>query len=57
MIIGLFFSTLLLFAFPLIFKWIQIPDYELFTAASIFERVGEILQYLFQLGGLARENT
>jgi hypothetical protein len=29
----------------------------LFTAASIFERVGEILQYLFQLGGLARENT
>ncbi len=57
MIIGLLFTAFLLFIFPLLFKLIQIPDYEFFTARNIFARVWEIIQYVFQIWGLARENS
>jgi hypothetical protein len=57
MIIWLLFTALLLFVFPLLFKLINIPDYEFFSARSIFQRVGEILQYIFQLWWLARDNS
>jgi hypothetical protein len=57
MIIWLLFTAFLLFVFPLLFKLINIPDYEFFTAGNIFRRVGEILQYIFQLGGLAKDNS
>jgi len=49
MIIGIILTLILLFVFPLIFKKLQIPGYEIFTTGAIFAKVGDILSYLFGL--------
>jgi len=46
MILGMFLTITLLFVFPLVFKWMKIPNAEDYTAKWIFNRVGEIIKSL-----------
>ena len=52
MVIGVIFTLVLLFLFPVLFEKLNIPGYEVFTARNIFAKVGELLSYFFEIGGL-----
>lgn len=55
MIIGIVLTMFLLTFFPILFEQLHVTGYETYTASNIFNRVGEILNSLLQLGNLVRE--
>lgn len=56
MIIGIIFTVVLMFVFPLIFKWMNVKGYENYSARNIFNRSWELIKYVFQLGDVITES-
>jgi len=56
MIIGIIFTIVLMFLFPLIFKWMNVKWYENYSARNIFNRSWELIKYVFQLGDVIQES-
>ena len=56
MIIGIFLTVILLFLFPLIFKWIWLEGYERYTAKSIFNKAWDIIKGAFKLKDVIKES-
>ena len=50
MMIGIVLTILFLILFPLLMRQLWIMNYEMFTAPNIFNRVGEIMNYLLTMG-------
>lgn len=50
MMIGVILTIIFLIIFPLFLHWLWVINYEMFSAPSIFNRVGQILNYLLSLG-------
>jgi hypothetical protein len=49
-------TLIFLFAFPIIFKRLDVPGYEAYTASNIFDRSTEIISALFLFGTEAAQN-
>jgi len=47
MVLGIFLTLFFLFVFPIIFKRIQLPGYEAYTANNVFAHTSYILRSLF----------
>jgi len=56
MIIGIFLTVILLFLFPLIFKWVWLENYSKYTAKNIFAKAWDILKGAFKLKDVIRES-
>lgn len=56
MILWIFMTLIFLFAFPIIFKRLNVPGYEAYTANNIFDKSTEIISALFLFGTDAAEN-
>lgn len=56
MIIWIFLTVILLFLFPLIFKWVWLENYERYSAKNIFNKAGQILNWAFQLKDVIKES-
>ena len=56
MIIGIIFTIVLMFIFPLIFKWMNVKWYENYSARNIFNRSWELIKYVFTLGDVIQES-
>jgi hypothetical protein len=56
MIIGIIFTIVLMFIFPLIFKWMNVKWYENYSARGIFNRSWELIKYVFQLGDVIKQS-
>lgn len=56
MIIGIFLTVILLFLFPLIFKWIWLEGYERYTAKNIFNKAWDIIKGAFKLKDVIKES-
>lgn len=56
MIIGIIFTIVLMFLFPMIFKWMNVKWYENYSAKNIFNRSWELIKYVFQLGDVIKES-
>ncbi|AKH32618.1 hypothetical protein XF24_00258 [candidate division SR1 bacterium Aalborg_AAW-1] len=54
MMIGIILTIIFLIIFPLFLRRVGVLNYEAFTAPAIFARVGQILNYLFSIGGLVQ---
>ena len=54
MIIWIILVIIFLIIFPLFLKRVWVINYEAFTAPAIFARVGQILNYLFSIGGIVQ---
>jgi len=46
MILWIFLTVILLFVFPLVFKWMSVPNPEAYSAKNIFNRVWEVVRWL-----------
>jgi len=56
MIIGIFLTVILLFLFPLIFKWVWLEDYGRYSAKNIFNKAWDILKGAFKLKDVIKES-
>lgn len=56
MIIWIFLTVILLFLFPLIFKWVWLENYERYKAKSIFNKASSILSSIFELKDVFKES-
>lgn len=56
MIIWIFLTVILLFLFPLIFRWVWLENYERYSAKNIFNKAGQILNGAFQLKDVIKES-
>ena len=56
MIMWLFLSVILLFIFPMIFKWMKLDNYDDYNAKNIFNKAWQILNYIFNLKDLIKES-
>lgn len=56
MIMWLFLSVILLFIFPMIFKWMKLDNYDDYNAKNIFNKAWQILNYVFNLKDLIKES-
>lgn len=52
MIVGILFTLLLLFLFPILFKQLEVQWYQIYTAENIFKKAWELIQ-----GGFGLFNT
>jgi len=46
MILGISLTISLLFVFPLVFRWMKVPNSEEYSAKNIFFRAGEVIRWL-----------
>lgn len=44
MILGIFLTIILLFVFPLVFRWMKVPNADEYAAKNIFTRAGDIIR-------------
>lgn len=56
MIIWIFLTVILLFVFPLIFKWVGLENYGKYTAKNIFNKAWDILRGAFKLKDVIKES-
>lgn len=56
MIIWIFLTVILLFLFPLIFRWIWLENYERYSAKNIFNKAWQILGGAFELKDIIKES-
>ena len=56
MILWIVLTVILLFVFPLIFKWTHFPDAEEYTAKNIFNRAWEVLRTIGDMGTWLKDN-
>lgn len=55
MMIGVILIIVFLILFPLFLRRIWVFQYEMFTAPAIFARVGQLLNYIFSIGGVFQD--
>ena len=53
---GLFLSIILLFVFPIVFKLMNIENYEDYNAKNIFNKAWDILSYVFNIKDIIKES-
>ena len=56
MILWIFMTLIFLFAFPILFKRLNVPGYKAYTASNIFDRSTELISALFVFGTEAAQN-
>ena len=56
MILGMFFTVMLLFAAPSLLKFTHVPGAENYTAKAIFTYMGKILGHIWGLGNVIKES-
>ena len=56
MIIWIFLTVILLFVFPLIFRWVGLENYGKYTAKNIFNKAWDILRGAFKLKDVIKES-
>lgn len=56
MIIGIFLTIILLYLFPLIFRWVGLDNYEKYTAKNIFNKAWAILRNIGSLKDVLKES-
>jgi uncharacterized membrane protein len=57
MIIGIVLTITLLTIFPLLLRQLQVEGYEVYTARNIFERAGDILEGVINIGQQSVDNS
>jgi len=55
MILGVLLTVVLLFIFPLIFKWMHFPNAEEYTAKNIFGRAWEIIKTIWGMWEVVKD--
>ncbi len=55
MMIGILLTIVFLILFPLFLRQLWVMDYEMFSAPNIFNRVGNLLNYIFSLWSQVQE--
>ncbi len=50
MILWILLTVMLLFIFPLILKWMKVPDSDTYNAKNIFNRAWEVIKWLTDMG-------
>ncbi len=56
MIMGIFLTVILLFVFPLAFKWMWLNNHEEYSAKNIFNKAWEILNKTLQLKDVIKDS-
>lgn len=56
MIIWIFLTVVLLFLFPLIFKWVWLENYDKYNAKNIFNKAWEIISHVFNIKDIIKES-
>ncbi|MCF7835188.1 hypothetical protein K9M48_04020 [Candidatus Gracilibacteria bacterium] len=56
MIIGIILTIILLFVFPLIFKWMNVKGYENYSAKNIFNKAGTLIKGASNIGDVIKES-
>src|SRR5574344_535911 len=56
MIIGVILTILLLFMVPVVLRWMNVPQYDVYTPTNIFSRAGELGGGLFNLGNVIKQS-
>ena len=56
MIMWIFLTVVLLFLFPLIFRWIWLDNYDKYSAKNIFNKAWEVLSSVFELKDIIRDS-
>lgn len=56
MIIGVILTILLLFMVPVVLRWMNVPQYDVYTPTNIFSRAGELVGGLFNLGNVIKQS-
>lgn len=56
MIIGIILTMFLLFIIPTVLKFMNVPQYDLYTPKNIFNKAGTLLNQAFKLGDVIKES-
>lgn len=56
MIIGVILTILLLFMVPVVLRRMKVPKYDVYTPTNIFNRVGQLVNGLFNLGNVIKQS-
>lgn len=56
MIMWIFLTVVLLFIFPLIFKWVGLEDYESYSAKNIFNKAWELLEKTLHIKDIVQQS-
>ena len=56
MIIGVILTLILLFLIPTVLRFMNVPDYDVYTPKNIFSRAGVLINKVFQLGDIIKES-
>lgn len=56
MIIGIILTIILLFVFPLIFKWMNVKWYENYSAKNIFNKAWTLIKWASNIGDVIKES-
>jgi formate hydrogenlyase subunit 3/multisubunit Na+/H+ antiporter MnhD subunit len=56
MIIGIILTILLLFLVPFVLKVMKVPKYDVYTPVNVFNRAGELVNWLFNLGNVIQKS-
>lgn len=56
MIIGIILTIFLLVMVPVVLKWMKVPAYETYKTTNIFNRVGELVNGVFNLWDIIKQS-
>lgn len=56
MIIGVILTVVLLFFVPTVLKWMNVPEYDVYTPSNIFGKAWNILSSIFKLWDIIQES-
>jgi len=56
MIIGVILTIVLLFLVPVVLKWMRVPEYDTYTTKNVFNRVWDLIRWVFDLGDIIQKS-
>ena len=56
MLIGVILTILLLFLIPTLLRLMNVKKYDVYTPTNIFNRAGQLVNWLFNLGNIIKES-
>ena len=56
MIIGVILTIVLLFLVPTVLRWMNVPDYTIYSPRNIFGKAGDIMNSVFRLGNIVQKS-
>ena len=56
MIIGVILTVVLLFLVPTVLRWMNVPDYAIYSPKNIFGKAGDIVNSVFKLGNVVQKS-